>query len=108
MGLDHRLSFLLQQLAWDLPVILITVVAGVLVVLRRDGGLWWKLALVGLVAITAGQLVGTFGFFAVSGLDGGYRYSWVASVPALVLNLAGLGLLAAGAIVGRRGQVAAR
>ena len=108
MGLDHRLTFLLQQLAWDLPVLVITVAAGVVVVLRRDGGPWWKLALAGLVAIAAGQLVGTFGFFAVSGLDGGYRYSWVASLPALVLNLAGLGLLAAGAIVGRHGQVATR
>lgn len=47
-------------------------------------------------------VVQALGTFVVHGFDHGYRLTWLAGVPALVLNVVGIALIGAGAITGRR------
>lgn len=102
MGLDHQITFLATQIAWSLPVLITVVVIGAIAVVRRDGALWWKLVVGGAAAIVLAQLVSSLGTFLIAQLDNGYRFYWVASAPAVLLNVVGLALLGAGAISGRR------
>ncbi|MDN5717284.1 MAG: hypothetical protein L0G89_08625 [Janibacter sp.] len=108
MGFDHQLTYLFAQLTQSLPVFITLVVIGIVVAMRRDAGLWWKLALGGVAVLILSQLVSTVGTFFLGYLDNGYRYYWIASVPSLILQVLGLGLLGAGAISGRRGQTVTR
>lgn len=108
MGIDHQFTYLVAQLAQSLPVLITLVVIGVVAAMRRDAGLWWKFVLGGVAVLVLSQIVSAFGIFFLGQLHHGYRYYWVASVPSLVLQVLGLGLLGAGAIAGRRGQAALR
>lgn len=108
MGTDHQITYLLTRFAWALPVVLTVLTIGVVTVVRRDAGLWWKLVLGGVAALVVGQTVSAVGLSVLSLIDEGYRYGLVVSVPAVLLQVLGLALLGAGAITGRRGQAESR
>lgn len=106
MGLDHRFTLLLTQLGWTAPKVIVVLVIAAIAVVRRDSGSWWKLVVAGAACAALGSLVSVLGTFVIYGLEQGYRWHWLVSIPAAVLQLVGLALLGAGAIVGRRGTAA--
>lgn len=106
MGLDHRITLLLTQLGWTAPTVIVVLVVAVIAVVRRDCGSWWKLVVAGAACTVIGSLVSVLGTFVIYGLEQGYRWHWIVSVPAAALQLAGLALLGAGALAGRPGTPA--
>lgn len=108
MGLDHQFTYLLTQLGWSLPAMVTVAVIGVIALVRRDAGLWWKLVVSGAAVLVIGQLMSAFGTLLIMQLDRGYQFHWLVSAPALLLNVVGLGLLGAGAVTGRRAPTTTR
>ncbi|WP_162786712.1 hypothetical protein [Janibacter anophelis] len=102
LDLDHRISILITQLGWSLPTTIAVLVIAGIAVMRRDEGLWWKLVVAGAACLVLATVVQVLGTFVVYGFDQGYRLTWLAGVPALVLDVVGIALIGAGAITGRR------
>ncbi len=84
------------------------VVIGVLAVVRRGAGRWWKLVLAGAMTIALAQLVNVAGNLFINQLGQGYRLYWVSSVPTVLLNVIGMALLGVGALSGRRTRATTR
>lgn len=106
LDLDHRLSILISQLGWSLPTKIAVLAIAVIAIMRRDQGLWWKLVVAGAACLVLATVVQVLGTFVVHGFDNGYRLTWLAGAPALVLNVVGIALIGAGAITGRRRETA--
>ncbi|WP_068261293.1 hypothetical protein [Janibacter limosus] len=108
MGLDYRFTYLLTQVGWALPTTIAVLVIAAIALVRRDEGLWWKLVVGGALALLLGHVVSILGNALIVQMSYGHQLYWLISVPSLILNVAGISLLGAGAITGRRGQVATR
>lgn len=97
-------SVLLAQIGWAVPVTTTVVVIAVIATVRRDTGSWWKLVLAGAVALVLGQCVAVVGAVVIYSMP--YSSARIASFLAagggILLQVIGLALLGAGAIVGRR------
>lgn len=101
MGIDDELTWALQALLWNLPWFIVAVVAVVLALVRRDEGLWWKLVLAGGVCLGLAQIASAAQLLVIHNAHGRALVG-VAGLPAALLNLSAVGLLLAGAFVGRR------
>lgn len=108
MGLDYRFSYFFSQLGWAAPTVIAVAVIAVLALMRRDEGLWWKLVIAGAAALLLGQAVSLIGNVFIYEMAPAVGAWWIVTIPATLLHLVGLSLFGAGAIVGRRGQVATR
>lgn len=99
------LNLLLSQLPYLVPPMLVVLVLGALALARRDHGAWWKLVLAGCAALVASTVWDVMANQLVLSLGLPHRsLFWLIAVPSVLLRAAGLALLGAGALVGRRQQ----
>lgn len=93
---------LLTSVAYTTPALLVLLVVGVLAVLRRDDGVWWRLVVAGVAVLVLQALFGATLPYLFARAGGVSSYRFFALVGQL-FYLAGIGLIGAGAVLGRRG-----